>query len=172
MVNFRSAVPRDAAAVTSIYNQGIASRSATFDTQLREVAELEARIDDGTRYPLLVAVENGRVVGWAGLSAYRARDCYAGVAEFSVYVDERARGRGLGRQLLEHLVDTARAKGFWKLVSRIFPSNEASRRACRAVGFREVGTYEKHAALDGKWLDVVIVERLIPENLKSPAPAA
>jgi phosphinothricin acetyltransferase len=169
VVNFRNAVPGDAAAVTSIYNQGIAARGATFDTQLREVAEIETRISDGTRYPLVVAVDNDPGLGWAGLSAYRARDCYAGIAEFSVYVDEHARGRGLGKQLLEHLIDAARQKGFWKLVSRIFPFNKASRSACRAVGFREVGTYEKHAALDGKWLDVVIVERLIPENLKSPA---
>jgi L-amino acid N-acyltransferase YncA len=71
-----------------------------------------------------------------------------------------------------HLIEAARDRGHWKLVSRVFPFNHASRAACRAVGFREVGIYEKHAMLDGQWLDVVIVERLIPDNLHAPQPAA
>lgn len=172
MVQIRPAVPADAPAVTAIYNQGIAARGATFETRPRELAEIAARIDDGARHPLLVAVEHGEVLGWAGLSEYRPRACYAGIAEFSVYVDARARGRGLGKQLLARLVDAARERGAWKLVSRVFPFNHASRGACRAAGFREVGTYEKHALLDGQWLDVVIVERLIPENLHVPHPVA
>ena len=105
------------------------------------------------------------MTGWAGLSSYRARACYAGIAEFSIYLDRNARGRGIGRQLLAALVDAARGRGYWKLVSRVFPANAASRALCRACGFREVGVYEKHAQLDGQWMDVVIVERLIPENL-------
>lgn len=172
MVQIRPATPVDAAEVTAIYNQGIAARSATFDTQPRDVADIEARIADGARYPLLVAIEGGAVVGWAGLGAYRPRACYAGIAEFSFYIDEHARGRGIGKQLLVHLIEAARDRGHWKLVSRIFPFNHASRAACRAVGFREVGIYEKHAMLDGRWLDVVIVERLIPDNLHVPHPAA
>ncbi len=106
------------------------------------------------------------VIGSASLSSYRPRACYAGIAEFSIYLDRRARGRGLGRPLLNALVDTARQRGYWKLVSRIFTFNQASRALCRACGFREVGVYEKHGQLDGAWLDVVIVERLIPENLE------
>jgi L-amino acid N-acyltransferase YncA len=77
----------------------------------------------------------------------------------------RRPGRGIGRQLLEALADEARGRGYWKLVARIFPFNEASRRLCRASGFREVGVYEKHGRLDGRWTDVIIVERLIQENL-------
>jgi L-amino acid N-acyltransferase YncA len=84
--------------------------------------------------------------------------------EFSIYLARGARGRGLGHALLEALVDAARASGRWKLVSRIFPSNHASRSLCRSTGFREVGVYRRHACLDGRWLDVVIVERLIEEN--------
>jgi phosphinothricin acetyltransferase len=99
------------------------------------------------------------------LSRYRPRECYAGIAEFSIYLDRSARGRGLGRQLLSALIDVAREHGYWKLVSRIFPSNAGSRALCRSCGFREVGTYEKHGRLDGQWRDVVIVERLIPENV-------
>lgn len=170
MIEVRPAAPGDAAAITTIHNQGIAGRGATFDTTPRTVEDSAARIRDAGRHPLLVAVEGGTVVGWAGLHGYRARDCYAGIAEFSVYVEAQERGRGIGRQLLQALIEAAAAAGFWKLVSRVFPFNHASRAACRAVGFREVGTYEKHARLDGRWLDVVIVERLIPENLTPENP--
>jgi len=173
MVTIRSARFDDAAEITAIYNQGIAERGATFETIPRTVEDILQRLADGDRFPLLVAVgANGAVVGWAGLSAYRPRDCYAGIGEFSVYLDTAARGRGVGRQLLQVLIDRARERGYWKLLSRIFPFNTASRALCRSVGFREVGTYENHGQLDGRWLDVVIVERLIPENLSLTSPVA
>jgi phosphinothricin acetyltransferase len=164
MTNIRLAQVTDAAAIAAIYNQGIAERGATFETIPRTVADLEERLADVGRYPLLVAEDSGgRVLGWAGLSSYRSRECYAGIAEFSIYLDCTARGRGVGRRLLTALADTAARRSFWKLVSRIFPFNAASRALCRACGFREVGTYEKHARLDGEWLDVIIVERsLLP----------
>lgn len=168
-IHIRSAGVADAPAVAAIYNQGIAERSSTFETAPRSVAELEARLRD-THYPVLVAVDTGaRVVGWAGLSGYRPRACYAGIAEFSIYLDHAARGRGIGRKLLAALIDTAATRGFSKLVSRIFPDNSASRRLCAACGFREVGVYQKHGQLDGRWLDVVIVERLIPANIAGDA---
>jgi phosphinothricin acetyltransferase len=160
----RPAHDDDAAAIAAIYNQGIEERGATFETSPRSVSDMRVRIAD-SRYPVLVAVVDGVVVGWAALSGYRARDCYAGIAEFSIYLERDERGRGVGRTLLRSLIDTARANGFHKLVSRIFPFNDASRRLCASCGFREVGVYEKHGRLDGTWLDVVIVERLIPENL-------
>src|SRR5205823_3048113 len=102
---------------------------------------------------------------WASTSLYRSRECYRGVAEFSIYVARSHRGRGVGRAALTALLDQAEAMGFWKLVSRIFVENEGSRRLCTALGFREVGVYEKHGRLDGVWKDCVIVERLIPANL-------
>ena len=152
----------DAAAITRIYNIGIAERIATFETEPRTVVQLEQRLLLLERYPLLVAEDaTGAVVGWAGLGEYRPRECYAGVAEFSIYLDPDARGRGTGKALLTALIEEAAQRGFWKLVSRIFPFNTASRALCRACGFREVGTYERHAQLDGRWLDTVIVERLI-----------
>jgi len=152
----------DAAAITRIYNVGIAERMATFETEPRTVVQLEQRLLLLERYPLLVAEDaTGAVVGWAGLAEYRPRECYAGVAEFSIYLDPDARGRGTGKALLTALIEEAAQRGFWKLVSRIFPFNTASRALCRACGFREVGTYERHAQLDGRWLDTVIVERLI-----------
>ncbi len=163
----RQAELRDAAAIARIYNQGIADRGATFETEPRSVDDIIVRLSDQIRFPLLVAEDAGIVIGWAGLSSYGPRACYAGIAEFSIYLDRDARSRGAGRILLDALVDAARDHGYWKLVSRIFPFNAASRALCRACGFREVGLYEKHACLDGQWMDVVIVERLIPENQMS-----
>ena len=169
----RPAKPSDAPAIAAIYNQGIAERRATFETRPRQADDLVASIADATRYPMLVAVDDAdRPIGWGGFSRYRPRDCYAGIAEFSLYLDSSARGCGLGRRLLGALIEAARDAGYWKLVSRIFTFNIASRAICRATGFREVGTYEKHAQLDGEWLDVVIVERLIPENLHTRDAAA
>lgn len=168
----RLAEREDAAAIVGIYNQGIAERGATFETEPRSVDAIQARLGDHPRFPTLVAEDAGTVMGWAGLSSYRPRACYAGIGEFSVYLDRAARRRGVGRQLLEALVAAARERGYWKLVSRIFPFNTASRALCRACGFREVGVYEKHGCLDGQWLDVVIVERLISENLTSPGALA
>lgn len=164
-VIIRLAVASDAAAIRDIYNDGIADRGATFETEPRSVADIEAWLSRQESYPMLVAEEADTAIGWAGLTSYRPRACYAGIGEFSVYLDRAARGRGVGRQLLEALVEAARERGYWKLVSRIFPSNTASRSLCRSCGFREVGVYEKHGCLDGRWMDVVIVERLIPENL-------
>src|SRR5262245_6356124 len=163
-IEIREATREDAPAIAAIYNIGIAERSATFETEPRSEAQLAARIDQCDRYPILVAADTdraGTIVGWAGASEYRPRACYAGIGEFSIYLDPGARGRGIGKQLLLALIDAARARGYWKLLSRVFPFNTASRALCRSCGFREVGIYEKHGQLDGVWLDVVIVERLL-----------
>ncbi|MDB5362965.1 MAG: N-acetyltransferase [Rhodospirillales bacterium] len=158
----RAAAIADVPAITAIYNEGIADRVATFETEPRTTDQVAAWL--GRRYPVLV-VENasGVVMAWASTSSYRDRACYAGIAEFSVYVGREHRGRGAGRVALAALKDAAAAAGFWKLLSRIFVENEASRALCRSVGFREVGTYGKHGKLDGVWRDVVIVECLIGE---------
>lgn len=152
----------DAAAIADIYNVGIAERAATFETEPRSVTQIAERLLTLGRFPLLVAVDSSKgVIGWAGLSEYSPRACYSGIAEFSIYLRPDARGQGSGTLLLDALVDSAREHGFWKLVSRVFPTNTASRALCRACGFREVGIYEKHGQLDGRWLDAVIVERLL-----------
>jgi L-amino acid N-acyltransferase YncA len=164
-VVIREASDRDVAMIASIYNQGIEDRGATFETALRTSEDILAKLAEREHFPTLVADDGGAVLGWASLSAYRPRACYAGIAEFSIYLDRSARGRGVGRQLLASLIEAARDRGYWKLVSRIFPFNAASRALCKSCGFREVGVYEKHGRLDGQWLDVIIVERLIPENL-------
>lgn len=110
----------------------------------------------------------GRVVGWVAASAYRARECYAGVAEFSVYVAANSRSQRVGDALMAAFVPACANAGLWKLVSRIFPENAASGALCVRHGFREVGTYRRHAQLDGAWRDVVIVERLLHANLYRP----
>jgi phosphinothricin acetyltransferase len=111
----------------------------------------------------VVVEREGRVVAWASASEYRMRSCYSGVAEFSVYVARDARGTGAGRLAMDALVEQCEARGMWKLLSRVFPENAASRKLLAKVGFREVGTYQRHAKLDGEWRDTVIVERLIGE---------
>jgi L-amino acid N-acyltransferase YncA len=160
----RPAIRGDAAEIAGIYNEGISDRVATFETRPRTSDDVRAWFD--AHHPIVVVTDDAnRVIAYAAASAYRARDCYAGVAECSVYVARRARGQGAGRIALQALIDAARNAGFWKLVSRIFPENHASRALVRSVGFREVGIYERHAKLDGRWRDVVIVEFLIRENL-------
>jgi len=160
----RLARPEDAAAIARIYNQGIEERLATFETEPRTAERIAALlVERGDRYPTVVAERDGQVIAWAGVTSYRSRPCYEGVAEYSVYVDRAARGMGAGRMVLEALFEVCAARGFWKLVSRIFPENVASLALCRATGFREVGTYRRHGKLDGEWRDTVIVEKLLGE---------
>jgi L-amino acid N-acyltransferase YncA len=158
----RPAEVRDAAAIAAIYNQGIDDRVATFETEHR-TPEGVARLlgARASRYPAVVVEDEEQVLAFAWTSAYRPRRAYAGVAEFSVYVAREARRRGVGRLCLGALITETEQRGFWKLVSRIFPENVASRRLCAALGFREVGVYRRHGKLDGAWRDCVIVERLL-----------
>ncbi len=159
----RPASPEDAERIAQIYNEGIEDRVGTFETRLRTAADVQAWFD-GT-HPIVAVEHDGRVIAFASTSSYRAREAYAGIAEFSVYVTREARGLGAGRVAMLALIDAVKPAGIWKLVSRIFIDNTASRKLMASVGFREVGIYEKHAKLDGQWRDVVIVERLIPENV-------
>ncbi|MDI3340089.1 MAG: arsinothricin resistance N-acetyltransferase ArsN1 [Sphaerobacter sp.] len=167
----RPAVLADAAAIAEIYNQGIRGRMATFETEER-TAEERARwlAEHDAHHPVLVAVDTatGQVAGWISADSYRPRWCYRGVAEFSVYVHEAYRGQGVGAALMTAFIPACERAGLWKLLSRIFPENTASRALCARFGFREVGVYEKHAQLDGVWRDVVIVERLLPGTIANP----
>jgi phosphinothricin acetyltransferase len=160
----RPATPADAAAIAGIYNQGIEDRVATFETRLRAADDITTWFDG--IHPIVVVEDQGKVIAFAATSTYRPRQCYRGVAEVSVYVARDTRHRGAGRLVLQALIEVAEQAGFWKLVSRAFPENAASRRLVQSLGFREVGLYEKHAQLDGVWRDVVIVERLLASNIK------
>ena len=155
----RAATPEDAEAIARIYNEGIEDRVATFETRLRTTQDINGWFDGV--HPVIVVEDGGGIVAFAATSAYRPRACYAGIAETSVYVSRSHRRRGAGEVALKALMDAARKAGFWKLLSRIFPENVASRRLVGKLGFREVGVYERHGKLDGRWRDVVIVECLL-----------
>jgi L-amino acid N-acyltransferase YncA len=156
----RVANKADAAAIAEIYNQGIEDRVATFETEPRTAAMVQTWFD--SRHPMVVVEHGEEVIAYASSSSYRPRACYAGIAEFSVYVRRDWRGKGAGRLALFRFIKECERAGFWKLVSRVFVENAASRALLQAVGFREVGVYEKHGQLEGVWRDVVIVEYLLP----------
>jgi L-amino acid N-acyltransferase YncA len=160
-IRVRPAGPGDADAIARIYNEGIEDRVGTFETEPRTAEEVGDWIEAG--YPIVVSEdEAGEIVAWASAPPYRPhRPAYSGVAEFSIYVARESRGQGAGRTTLAALIAEAEGRGYWKLVSRIFPENEASLTLCRSLDFREVGVYRRHARLDGVWRDAVIVERLI-----------
>jgi phosphinothricin acetyltransferase len=161
-VTIRAAEPADASAIAVIYNQGIEDRLATLETETRSAEErrrwLEAR---GPRHPVIVGELEGRIVGWGSLNSFNPRSAYDHVADFSVYVARDQRGRGVGRRLLEALIGRARDLGYHKLVLAAFPFNAAGITLYRRLGFAEVGVYREQGQLDGKWVDVVVMERLL-----------
>jgi L-amino acid N-acyltransferase YncA len=164
-IRTRLATKADAAAIAAIYNEGIADRIATFETEPRTDEQIAAQlVEKGDRYPTVVAERDGRIVAWAAAGPYRNRPAYAGVAEHSVYVARAARGSGAGRAALEALCRAYAERGFWKIVSRIFPENVASLALHERCGFRVVGVYRRHGKLEGAWRDCVIVERMLDEG--------
>ena len=169
-VTIRSAGPHDARAIARIYNAGIEERQATFETRLRTPQEVLTWIDSA--FPLLVAELGGEVVAFARIGTYSERHVYAGIGEHAVYVDPVARGRGVGRVLLEQLAVTATHAGYHKLTSRIFTTNGASIALHESVGFTIVGVQRRHGRLDGEWRDCVLVERLLGEALEGLDDAA
>jgi L-amino acid N-acyltransferase YncA len=147
--------PDDWPAVRAIYEDGIRSGHATFETEPPPWEDW----DRAHRDVRLVAERDGSVVGWAALSPVSSRCCYEGVGEVSVYVAAEARGAGLGRALLDALVERSEQAGYWTLTAGVFPENEASLRLHRACGFRDVGKRERLGRLHGVWRDVVLLER-------------
>jgi len=146
----------DLRTVRSIYEEGIATRNATFETEAPPAADLWDKWLPGHRW---VAELDGEVVGWAASCPVSSRDCYAGVAETSVYVTAAARGRGVGKSLLHRQVNEADAGGLWTLQTSIFPENRASIALHHAAGFRTLAVRSRIAQLDGVWRDTVLLER-------------
>lgn len=162
----REARSADAGALALIYNQGIDDRVATFETVKRTQEERKKWLAGHDRkHPVIVAYTGKEVIGWASISLYSQRECYSGIGEFSVYVRRDRRGTGVGEKLLGSLIKRARKEGYWKLIGRVFIQNVASRGLTERFGFREIGLLEKHAKLDGRWIDVVELEKLINENI-------
>ena len=167
-VRIRDMTTADYPAVRAIFEDGIASGDATFEPRAPEWREwdaghhafgrLVARFD-ATLTRDRSAIAPDTVAGWAALAPVSRRAVYAGVAEVSVYVAAIARGRGIGRRLLEALVAEAEAHGMWTLQAGIFPENEASLALHRACGFREVGRRERIGRMNGRWRDVLLLEQ-------------
>jgi L-amino acid N-acyltransferase YncA len=154
-VNVRDFGLDDWSAVRAIYEDGIRSGDATFETEPPSSEAWNAAHPELR----LVVEQDGEVVGWAALSPASPRGCYRGVGEVSVYVAENVRGTGRGRSLLERLVERSEQAGFWTLTAGVFPENEASLRLHKACGFREVGVRERLGESGGAWRDVILLER-------------
>ena len=152
-IQIRFAAADDAEAVCAIYNQGIEERIATLETELRS--------PDERRHPVIVADRAGSVVGWASLNPFNPRRAYDHVADISVYVERGWRGRGVGRMLLDRLVELAREIGYHKMVLAAFPFNTGGMALYERVGFGTVGIYREQGQLDGKWVDVIVMEKLL-----------
>ncbi len=164
-ITVRDADLDDAAALALIYNQGIVDRIATLETEERSPEErrswLEAR---ESRHPVIVAEADGVVVGFGSLNLFNPRKAYDHVADFSLYVERSWRGRGVGGRLLHTLIDRARRIGYHKLVLSAFPFNPAGVALYRKFGFRVVGVYKEQGLLDGRWVDTVIMEKLLGDR--------
>ena len=159
----RDATRQDAADIARIYNQGIEDRVATLETQPRSPEEraewLAAR---GPRHPVLVAVDDGgSVVGWASLNSFNPRPAYDYVVDFSIYVAREQRGKGVGDLLLSALEERARALGYHKMVLAAFPTNQPGMRLYERHGFSTVGIYHEQGMLDGRWIDVILMELIL-----------
>lgn len=156
----RAMTDADLPIVRDIYAQGIATRNATFETEVPDLATLATKWLDGHRWVAEAEVDGRRqVVGWAATSPVSTRACYAGVGETSVYVEEAARGRGVGKALLWRQVTEADAGGLWTLQTSIFPENRASIALHHSAGFATLAVRSRIAQLDGVWRDTVLLER-------------
>jgi L-amino acid N-acyltransferase YncA len=159
----RDATPDDAPVIATIYNQGIEDRTATLETELRSPEERTGWLASrDSRHPVLLAVDNdGVVLGWGSLNRFNPRAAYDHVADLSVFVAREARGRGVGKALLGALEARARAIGYHKMVLAAFPTNTPGMRLYERHGFAIVGTYREQGMLDGRWVDVVVMEKLL-----------
>ena len=159
-VSIRPAAPDDADALAAIYDEGIAGGLASFATGPHTAEERQQWLAGrGGRAPVVVALWDERIVGFGALAPFSHRPWFDGVAEYTAYVSRDAQGGGVGRVLVNHLIDIAPGLDYWKLVGVIFPENIAGLALARGAGFAVVGTHRAHARLSGQWRDVTLVER-------------
>ncbi|MHB8654472.1 MAG: arsinothricin resistance N-acetyltransferase ArsN1 family A [Terriglobia bacterium] len=166
-LNIRPARVEDAKEIARIYNQGVQDRAATFENSYVTPEErylwIVSRPD---QYPVLVAEVKHTMMGWASLTPYSPRACYRGIAELSIYIERSLRGHGVAQELMKAMQDAARERGFYKLMGRLVADNEPARKLCQLMGWKEVGVHEKHGKLGNEWHDLLLVEHIIPENMK------
>lgn len=155
-VAIRAMLAEDWPKVCQIYQAGIATQMATFETKIPNWSSWDQKYLSIGR---LVAVDQKEVIGWTALSPASTRAVYRGVAELSIYIAPDRRGQKVGQTLLRHLIPLTEKAGFWTLQSSVFPENEASIRLHLRHGFRQIGFREKIAQLDGVWKDNLLFER-------------
>ena len=161
-IAIRPATLEDAGPIAVIYNQGIEDRIATLETELRSAEERRQWIAArDARHPVLVAEDAGVVVAWGSLNSFNPRHAYDHVVDLSLYVERGWRGRGVGRRFLARLLDLARELGYHKMVLAAFPFNAAGMALYERMGFATVGIYREQGLLDGKWVDVIVMETLL-----------
>jgi L-amino acid N-acyltransferase YncA len=159
----REAEIKDISAIKDIYNQGIEDRIATLETRLRSDEDMKEWLLAREERHKVIVIENniGVILGWASINMFNSRCCYSGVGDLSIYIDRNNRGKGLGKMLLKALIEKAREKEFHKLILSTFEFNEAGKGLYKSLGFREVGTYVNQGILDGKFINITIMEKLI-----------
>jgi phosphinothricin acetyltransferase len=156
----RRAEPEDASAIGQIYDEAIAGGSATFATGPHTAEERRGWLAGrAATAPVFVGDEGSGIIAWSALAPFSHRSWYSGVAEYTVYVDGTARGRGIGRTMLDHLILEAPAFGYWKLIGMIFPENQAGLALAAAAGFTVVGRLAGHGRMGGGWRDIMLLER-------------
>lgn len=161
-ITVRKAAAGDLDRIQCIYNQGIEDRIATLETETKDSAYMMKWFEEHQgRHAVLVAEQNGSLVGWASLNPYSHRCAYQGVADLSIYVDREYRGQGIGSTLLTALEHEARKNNFVKIVLFTFPFNEGGQHLYTKSGYRSVGIFEKQGMMDGKYIDVKIMEKLL-----------
>ena len=158
----RAATTADSEAICCIYNEGIEDRVATLETELRTPEERAAWLAaKGPRHPVIVAEDAGQVIGWASLNQFSPREAYRHVADLSIYVQRAYRGKGVGTVMLARLIELAREQRFHKMVLSAFPSNSGGMALYERMGFRTVGVYKEQGMLDGRWVDTIVMEKLL-----------
>ena len=161
MLTIREAKLPDLGAITEIYNEAILKTVSTFDTQTKTLEEQKSWFaEHGSKYPLIVAEQDSHVVGWASLSMWSDRCAYADTAESSLYVKEEYQGEGIGRKLLEAIIQAGQKAGLHNVVARITEGNEVSIHLCESVGFEHIGVMKEVGRKFGKLLDVNLMQKI------------
>ncbi|WP_456276256.1 arsinothricin resistance N-acetyltransferase ArsN1 family A [Bacillus sp. AK128] len=158
----REATINDLPTILKIYNQGIEDRIATLETELKDDQYmLNWFLQHGERYKVMVAEIDGHIAGWASLNPYNMREAYRGVADLSVYISRESRAKGVGTQLLDEIEKQACEQNFHKMILFTFPYNRLGQGLYRKRGFREVGVFRNQGILDGEYVDVMAMEKLL-----------
>lgn len=162
----RNATEKDIESIQIIYNQGIEDRIATLETETKDYPYMKEWLNrHDNRYKVIVAEKKGQIIGWASLNPYNTRAAYLGVADLSLYISRESRGKGIGGRLLEAIQIIAKDNDFHKIVLFTFPFNELGQGLYRKQGFQEVGVFKSQGMLDGNYVDVMAMEKLLTEGV-------